>query len=96
MSFKLATLQLVGIFALLIGPVLALQQKLVEAKLKRVFAEGAAAREAGQDSAQIAAEEIASADAHCNGGQPPDDASAALADANMAALLAEVDLEGEG
>ena len=72
------------------------QQKLVEAKLKRVFAEGLAAREAGQDPLQTTAEDHASADAHCNGGQAPDEASAARADANMAALLAEVDLEGEG
>ena len=72
------------------------QQKLVEAKLKRVFAEGLAAREAGQDPLQTTAEEHAYADAHCNGGQAPDEASAARADANMAALLAEMDLEGEG
>ena len=72
------------------------QQKLVEAKLKRVFVEGLAAREAGQDPLQSTVEEHASADAHCNGGQAPDEASAKRADANMAALLAEMDLEGEG
>ncbi len=72
------------------------QQKLVEAKLKRVFAEGLAAREAGQDPLRSAAEERPSTDAHCNGGPAPDEASAARADANMAALLAEMDLEGEG
>ena len=71
-------------------------QKLMEAKLKRVFAEGMAAREAGQDPLQVPADSSASADTHCNGSQAADAASAARADANMAALLAEVDLEGEG
>lgn len=71
-------------------------QKLVEAKLKRVYAEGSAAREAGQDPLQSAAEDSPAADAPCNGSRVLDEASAARADANMAALLAEVDLEGEG
>ena len=73
-----------------------MQQKLVEAKLKRVFAEGVAAREAGQDPLRVPADSIAVAETCCNGGQAADAASAARADANMAALLAEVDLEGEG
>ena len=71
-------------------------QKLVEAKLKRVHAEGLAARGAGQDPLQSGAEDSEATNAHCNGSAAPDEASAARADANMAALLAEVDLEGEG
>ena len=71
-----------------------MQQKLVEAKLKRVFAEGVAAREAGQDPLRVPADSTAVT--CCNSGQAADAASAARADANMAALLAEVDLEGEG
>ena len=78
------------------SPQCAVLQKLVEAKLKRVHAEGVAARGAGQDPLQSGTEDSAATDAHCNGSAAPDEASTARADANMAALLAEVDLEGEG
>jgi hypothetical protein len=71
-------------------------QKLVEAKLKRVYAEGVAERAAHQGlPGQLALEdaELAGHDASDDG---DDEASAARADANMAALLAEMDLECDG
>ncbi|KAK9843794.1 hypothetical protein WJX81_006749 [Elliptochloris bilobata] len=63
------------------------QQKLVEAKLKRMAAEGAAERAAGRTTA---AEPPAVAAVECAEG------ASASADAHMAALLEEVELEGEG
>ncbi len=71
-------------------------QKLVEAKLKRVYAEGVAERAAGQGLSGQLALEAASVAAHQEASDEGDEASAARADANMAALLAEMDLEGEG
>ena len=65
-------------------------QKLVEAKLKRMFAEGAAERAAARAPAAepraVAAAEPAAADGA---------SASASADAHMAALLEEVELEGE-
>lgn len=60
-------------------------QKLLEAKLKRVYQEGQAARSAGQVA-------VALEDRPDRGAVQ--EVTAAIADANMAALLEEV--EGEG
>lgn len=72
-------------------------QKLVEAKLKRVYAEGVAERTAHAGlEGQLALEDAELAGGHDASDEGDDEASAARADANMAALLAEMDLEGCG
>lgn len=69
----------------------------MEAKLKRVYAEGVAERAAGQGlMGQLAMEAASVSAAVQEPSDEGDEASAARADANMAALLAEVDMEGEG
>ncbi|CAL8467651.1 g7189 [Coccomyxa elongata] len=73
------------------------QQKLVEAKLKRVYAEGVSERTAHAGlEGQLALEDAELAGGHDASDDGDDEASAARADANMAALLAEMDLEGCG
>ena len=81
-----------------------LGQQLVEAKLRRMYAEGVAARSA-TSSAAADVEDLggglgpkAGLEACCGdaGLEGRDDAMVARADANMAALLEEVELEGEG
>lgn len=62
---------------------LLLAQKLVEAKLKRVYQEGAAARAQGQQAPCLQDIDLA--------GEEED--ADAVADANMAALLEQVQLE---
>ncbi len=72
-------------------------QKLVEAKLKRVYAEGVSERTAHAGlEGQLALEDAELAGGHDASDDGDDEASAARADANMAALLAEMDLEGCG
>ncbi len=71
-------------------------QKLVEAKLRRVHAEGVAERAAHSGLPGQLALEDAELAGHEGSDDGDDEASAARADANMAALLAEMDLEGDG
>ena len=62
--------------------------QLLEAKLKRVYAEGAAARAAGRSPLSLAPDDE---DACAGGGIGDFEAELALADAAMAALLEEVE-----
>ena len=69
-------------------------QKLVEAKLKRAWLEGVADRASRHSQGQPAPDASFAADA-ATPQHEDEDASVALADANMAALLEEVELEDE-
>ena len=69
-------------------------QKLMEAKLKRAWTEGAGARAAGQPAVPL--DGVTPAVATANDSSAASNGnSVALADANMAALLELLDLEGE-